>query len=87
MLTAAQREKCRVLAQALDTGDDATYKRAEPSLTPEMRGEIWDQRAHVKAMAASGDVKTLSRIHVQVSQAAVLRDLDFWSDTDDAPIR
>ena len=52
MLTDRQRERCRELARALDSGDYATYKRAEAALTPEMRGEIWDQRAHVKTQTA-----------------------------------
>jgi hypothetical protein len=80
MLNAAQRAKCAKLAQALDEGDRATYRRAEPSLTPEMRGEVWDQRAHVKAMAARGH-KTLPPTDGKVS-AAVMHDLDYWGDAE-----
>ena len=77
-MTSAQKSRCRELAQALDRGDMAAYRRAEPALTPEMRGEVWDQRAHVKAMAARGH-KTLPPTDGKVS-AAVMHDLDYWSD-------
>ncbi len=89
MLTAAQKSRCAKLAAALDAGDYPTYKRVEPSLTPEMRGEIWEQRAHVQEMAvrvAQGQrgtsvfpsqrrIKPPARIEASV-------DLDYWSDAE-----
>jgi hypothetical protein len=91
MLNAAQKSRCRELAAALDSGDYATYKRAEPSLTPEMRGEIWDLRAHVKAM---GERATQRLVSPQSAAKAPrparaetnlgLVDLDYWgSDEND----
>ncbi len=82
MLNAAQKSRCRELAQALDRGDMATYRRAEPALTPEMRGEVWDQRQR-QAQGGRGRLKPLTE-KVQYEGAA-MRDLDYWADTDDPP--
>jgi len=84
MLTAAQRAKCAKLAQALDAGDCAAYKRAEPSLTPEMRGEVWDQRRHLRAQGGravkAGEVISngaLGKTPRPTRVETELRDLDF----------
>ncbi len=79
MLTARERERCRELAAALDRGDADAYRRAEPSLTPEMKGEVWDQRAHVKAMAARA---AQGRQKPAAAQPARTLDLDYWSDSE-----
>jgi hypothetical protein len=87
MLTSAQKSRCAKLAAALDTGDYETYRRAEPALSPAMKGLIWDLRTHVVAAGGRGRKQTLLRNHSKVSrpEAAVMRDLDYWSDTDDEP--
>ena len=87
MLTTAQKAKCAKLAQALDAGDTAAYKRAEPSLTPEMRGEIWDQRAHVKAQAErAAQAQQAAARPARVEAKSLPRDLDYWASDDVEPI-
>ena len=89
MLTAAQKSRCRELAQALDAGDFAAYKRAEPSLTPEMKGEVWDMRAHV--IAAGGRASKAGAVLNQSGSKpprpprveTELHDLDYWATDDD----
>ncbi|MGA7239434.1 MAG: hypothetical protein WBY44_27380 [Bryobacteraceae bacterium] len=88
MLTAAQKSRCRELAAALDRGDRATYRRAEDSLTPEMRGEIWDQRAHVvaaggRAAKAGAVLSTADKTPRPARIETSLRDLDYWADEND----
>jgi hypothetical protein len=85
MLTAGQKSRCLSLAQALDRGDYAAYKRAEPSLTPEMRGEVWDARMHVRAMAeraAQRQVSPQSAAKLprpaRVETDLRFADLDYW---------
>lgn len=85
MLTDRQRAKCRSIAEALDRGDQGPWLAAEPSCTPEMRGEIWDQRAHVKEMAAraaqrrqTAGARVIST--VQQTSGARMNDLDYWAD-------
>ena len=80
MLIDRQREKCREIAAALDRHDQGPWLKAEPSLGPEARGLIWDLRAHVVAAGGRGHKKTLLPTDIQVSQAAVMHDLDYWSD-------
>ena len=98
MLTAAQRTKCAKLAAALDSGDYATYKRAEDSLSPAMKGEVWSQRRHVRERAVkAGEVSRQSDAKpprpARIETESRLDDLDFWAsdeieppdDDDDAP--
>ncbi len=89
MLTDRQRARCREIAAALDRHDQGPWLKAEPSLGPEARGLIWDLRAHV--VAAGGRSKKTENLTVNSSSglakpdAAVMRDLDFWSDTEPEP--
>ncbi len=83
MLTSAQKAKCAVIAAALDAGDLAPWRKSEASLGPEMRGEIWDLRAHVIAAGGRGRKKTLPPTDGRVSSAmtsAGVADLDYWGD-------
>ena len=80
MLTATQRRHCVELAQALDRGDYATYRRAEPTLTPAEKAMIWNERAHVKAQAErKGQQGGKAVVQVPPPDRAAI-DLDFWSD-------
>jgi hypothetical protein len=86
MLTSAQREKCRRIAAALDRGDQGPWLRAEASLGPVEKAEIWSMRRHVKAMAEQQHAKAPSiarRLEVAAMRSTRMDDLDFWSD--DAP--
>lgn len=79
MLTAAQKTRCQQIAQALDRGDLSLWRSLEPSLSPEQKGEVWDQRAHVKAAAARPGG---GFIRCGQSSAVLLEagDLDHWAD-------
>jgi hypothetical protein len=90
MLTAAQRERCRSLALALDRGDVDTYRRAEDSLTVEERMAMWDLRTDFTALAARGRqiLAERNRQRGVAVRPVVVRpktdpwpdDLDFWAD-------
>lgn len=93
MLTAAQRAKCRVIAAALDAGDQRPWLKAEPSLSVAEKGAVWDARAHVSTGGrgkTAGNLTTDSREGLPKRDigmtSAGVADLDYWSDTDDAPI-
>jgi hypothetical protein len=49
-MTAAQKARCREIADALDRGDLEPWRRAEGSLGAEARGLIWYLRQHVVAV-------------------------------------
>jgi len=89
MLTELQRERCRRIAEALDRGETVSLD----SLSPEERGEVWDSRAHVRAMyerrrqrEAAQVSQNLSPIGLKPQDEALARDLDldFWA-VDDEP--
>jgi hypothetical protein len=91
MLTDRQRARCRELAAALDSGDMATYRRAEPALGVEERGAVWDARKHVQAQAARAAQRQVSSTVAitptprRIETGLRLDDLDFWLDAPDAP--
>ena len=86
-MTAAQKSPCAELAAALDAGDYEVYRRAEPSLSPAEKGEIWDQRQHVKAMAeraAQGQKAGFRFTPVLNRETEMMsHDLDHWADAPD----
>ena len=89
MLKAAQRERCRVIAAALDAGDLQPWRRAEALLSPAEKGLVWDLRKHVQAQAArvaqaGAVIPTVGKTPRPARIEASL-DLDYWSDTDDPP--
>jgi hypothetical protein len=92
MLTSRQRQRCAELAETLDAGDQRAWLRAEPSLSPEERGEIWNQRSEVKAMAErrrQGEAAGAAVLPAQdfatrpgrVKTDLASNDLDFWGET------
>jgi hypothetical protein len=89
MLTDRQRRRCGEIAAALDRGDLSLWLKAEPSLGTAERGEIWSQRAHVKAQAerrrqSEAAVPTsqnfATKRAARVETDLRLDDLDFWAD-------
>ncbi len=88
MLTSAQKAKCAAIAAALDRQDQGPWLRAEPSLSVEAKGLIWDLRAHVVAAGGravkAGSLTTDSREGLPKRDtgmtSAGVADLDFWGD-------
>jgi hypothetical protein len=83
MLTAAQRAKCQRIAEALDRGERVSLD----SFSAAERGEIWDQRAHVKQLAArhkmrqaaeNRNVSPRRQILSRIETALRSFDLDYW---------
>jgi hypothetical protein len=56
MLSSRQRRRCREIAASLDHGSLTEWLKAEASLGPEERAEIWSMRQHVtlRAQRAAG---------------------------------
>lgn len=92
MLTAAQRARCMKVAEALDRGDQGPWLQAEPTLSPEARGLVWDlrveqqQRAAQRQQRGAATKDRLSNPQSISSFAAhpARTDLDYWAD-DDVP--
>jgi len=86
-MTAAEKGRCAVIAEALDRGDLAPWRRAEASLSPAEKGLIWDLRRHVQAQAARNQGSDTILKHPQNSAGVQrgktlelrLDDLDFWA--------
>jgi hypothetical protein len=87
MLTAAQREKCRQTAEALDRGERVSLD----GFSPAERGLIWNERSHVKAMherftrrsLRECAAATVASDHVsarpeRMALASAETDLDYW---------
>jgi hypothetical protein len=84
MLTSAQREKCRAIAQALDAGDLQPWRRAEASLSPAEKGLVWDLRqrqaqARQVSPQSAGKPPRPPRVETELR----LDDLDHWASDDD----
>jgi hypothetical protein len=75
MLSASQRRRCAEIAAALDRDDLTLWRKAEPLMSPEERGAVWDSRQHVKAMAERHRKTAVMPGH---DFAAVSNDLDYW---------
>jgi hypothetical protein len=82
MLTAAQKARCAKIAAALDRGDMATWKRVEPFLSPEERGQVWEERAGTKAMAEKRRLREAAARPAGVGTKSLPVDLDFWGSDD-----
>jgi len=88
MLTASQRRRCAEIAEDLDAGNLALWRKAEPTLSPEERGAMWDMRREQIARADGRGKKkplnTNSDSGVSEPKTRADLDLDFWA-TDDEP--
>jgi hypothetical protein len=68
MLTDRQRARCREIAQSLDAGEMTLWRKAEPTLTPAERAEVWEQRAAQQQREAA----------VMPRHDSASNDLDYW---------
>jgi hypothetical protein len=85
MLTTAQRERCRRIAEALDAGDLSPWRKAEGRMNADEKGAVWDLRRSVVAVgqreaAARPGVRTVAVRTSRIEAELLSRDLDFWLD-------
>jgi hypothetical protein len=83
-MTTSERQRCAEIARRLDQGDMQLWKTAEPFLTREEKGLIWDLRRHVVARAERRRREAVPRRPARPTVEEEERpDIDDWPRPDD----